>query len=665
MPKLTGIRLQDWRRHRALTLELADVTFVLAPNRGGKTSVVAALEYALTGRCAFTDEAGRGADVLIRHGAKRAAVEVDVLEPGENGAPDVVRTVRREIPSKLSVTGFEGSVTAQQEALTRWLGAPPGLVAAALNVTRFLQLSPDKQRDLLFAIACPELTPAQVEPHLVDWLVERDTPDDLLTVAQAIAAEILDEHAGAPDVLAAAHKAVYEARRDAKRDLQRLEAQQTDTLPALPAGVSLADKPRVVQQLDRLRKEREETLEQKGQIRQAEFRRAELQRQLKDWKSLVGEAQEALKIAPKPADVRAAEMALADAERARKAAREELHQADVTVARVRGELEGIERIVAGLGDPQGGHCPFAPGPFRCSITAAELAAQADAFRARCEGLKVQLAQALKEAEQARAALAAADQAHADAQAHLGQLQLAAERAEGLPDKIAEWKDRVEETAAEIQQLPGADALDQIDQVLQGLAERIARGEQILATLEAAERAEADADRLQAAITALRQRVEALEILVEAFSPAGIKAELLRRGLADIERLASGWLQQLLGEDLACTIQAEPFGIGIRQGEHVTPYHALSSSEQYRVGLVLQAVLSFKAGLGWLVLDGVDLLGPPDRTALVRLLQAFRSAFASIVVTATIGERAPAAPPWPGWATYVLTPDGLERLGAAA
>ncbi len=420
-----------------------------------------------------------------------------------------------------------------------------------------------------------------------------------------------------------------------------------DGFPPLPAGVSLADKPRVIQQLERLRKEREAALEQKGAVRQAEQRRTELQQQLKDWKKLVVDAQEALKAAPTPGALKAAEVAVADAERGRKAARDALHQADVAVSRVRGELEGIQRIVAGLGDPQNGQCPFAPGPFRCGVTAAELAAQADAFRKRCETLEAQLKQALQEADQAKAALAAADQTHTDAQRRLGELQIAAQRADGLPAKIAEWKERVEQTAAEIQQLPPEGALADLDRALQDLAERISRGEQILAALEAAERADTAATQLQQEIADTRRRVEALELLVEACSPAGIKADLLARGLADIEGLASGWLQQLLGEDLRCVIQAEPFAIGIQQGEHVTPYHALSGSEQYRVGLVLQAVLSFRAGLGWLVLDGVDLLGPPDRAALVKLLQAFRHAFTSILVTATIGERAPAAPPWPG------------------
>ena len=50
------------------------VNLVTGPNRAGKSTVGAAIEFAYTGRCSFVDDAGTGLDGLIHRGAKKATV---------------------------------------------------------------------------------------------------------------------------------------------------------------------------------------------------------------------------------------------------------------------------------------------------------------------------------------------------------------------------------------------------------------------------------------------------------------------------------------------------------------------------------------------------------------------------------------------------------------
>ncbi len=80
--RITTLTLKDFRSHVVTVLELDKYNFVRGPNGCGKSSIQLALEYLFTGRCQMTDAAGRGAEALIRAGAKGLEVSA-TLENGE------------------------------------------------------------------------------------------------------------------------------------------------------------------------------------------------------------------------------------------------------------------------------------------------------------------------------------------------------------------------------------------------------------------------------------------------------------------------------------------------------------------------------------------------------------------------------------------------------
>jgi AAA domain len=77
------LTLKTFRSHQETVLDLDRFNFVRGPNGCGKSSIQMALEYLFTGQCEMTDAAGRGAEALIRIGAKELEVSA-TLENGES-----------------------------------------------------------------------------------------------------------------------------------------------------------------------------------------------------------------------------------------------------------------------------------------------------------------------------------------------------------------------------------------------------------------------------------------------------------------------------------------------------------------------------------------------------------------------------------------------------
>jgi len=138
-------------------------------------------------------------------------------------------------------------------------------------------------------------------------------------------------------------------------------------------------------------------------------------------------------------------------------------------------------------------------------------------------------------------------------------------------------------------------------LLQG---QIREESEMLAALEKAER-----------IRNLELRVAKLELLTLAFSPKGIMSGLMQSAAAALMTLANGLMGELTGNRYALdTTFEEGFQIFLCDYEKSarTEVHLISASERFRVGIVMQAVLSELAGLRFMVIDGIDVLDQTNR-----------------------------------------------------
>ena len=140
--KIRTLTLKNFRSHTATVLELERFSFIRGPNGCGKSSIQMALEYLFTGRCELTGGAGRGAEALIRSGAK----ELEVSATFENGETICRRRTSRS--QSVEINGKRVPVGFCEAALEKCFG-PADVLSAVLNADRFKTMPEAEQKKFL------------------------------------------------------------------------------------------------------------------------------------------------------------------------------------------------------------------------------------------------------------------------------------------------------------------------------------------------------------------------------------------------------------------------------------------------------------------------------------------------------------------------------------
>src|SRR5712692_3860630 len=234
--RIVTLTLENFRSHQERLLELDRFNFVRGPNGCGKTSIQMALEYLFTGQCQVTDAAGRGAEALIRSGAK----ELEVSAKLENGET----ICRRRTPRShiVELNGKRVPVDAAGASLEKRFGSADVLIAV-LNSGRFIEMSEAEQKRLLAQV---------VDAGKVD--IPDEIGDGLHTIN-----EELPRLASVGDV-EAAYRRFYDLRTEASRTLKALgQMEKPDTPPELPSVEE------VKQKLEDLRQQKEQFITQKAE----------------------------------------------------------------------------------------------------------------------------------------------------------------------------------------------------------------------------------------------------------------------------------------------------------------------------------------------------------------------------------------------------------------
>lgn len=211
---ITTLTLQNFRSYKDPTQfdSFARINLVRGPNGCGKTSIQLALEYLLTGRCAVTDEAGRGAELLITHGAKELSIAIELAGAGHN---HVTRTRSRN----------GGTLTIPPDLIGRqaeaWIAdhiGSPDVLSAVLNSSRFLGMSPKEQKAMLLAALPAARVPLSEELK------------QAMTQAGFVAVSEISSAVQAENI----YKQYYEHRTDLNRQIKALGDVQS---PQAPKGM--------------------------------------------------------------------------------------------------------------------------------------------------------------------------------------------------------------------------------------------------------------------------------------------------------------------------------------------------------------------------------------------------------------------------------------------
>jgi DNA repair exonuclease SbcCD ATPase subunit len=195
-----------------------------------------------------------------------------------------------------------------------------------------------------------------------------------------------------------------------------------------------------------------------------------------------------------------------------------------------------------------------------------------------------------------------------------------------------------------------------------LAQRVQKGEEILAEINREEGARQIQEKLTAEREKLEQTVGILEHLVEVLSPKGLPGKILSETIGPIEAKANARLSELTGARYQLELILDPdFTIFVTHDGVRIDLKRLSSSERQRIGIVLQDAIVQLSGLRFLIIDNADILDPDNRALLMECLLAMADDYDQIIVLSTIGPAGVTNPHIQGVGVYELEDGQLKEV----
>ncbi len=636
--KIEKLTLQDFKCFGDLNIRFTKpVNLIFGENASGKTTIAQAIALALTGRVNGQNGGGCDRRPLVRHDAEEFAVNVSLSQNGKPG-----RLEHYELNQYASAKD-----SSDPETLFQGLKTNRETLGALLETTGFLGLHPDEKKRILFDLL-PDLKVdgSNLACHLAAWLKVQPEMNAKYGITPD---EDLLEMLASPATLEEAYEQAYEERRIARRELKIMG----DT-PRLPKGMTR-------EQLETSINGKSEELsslhvaigETKGM---AEGERRQIERELAN----IAQELERLETVLRDADPLDLEARLDELEKERLAVGKEIQRLKEDYAALQRETGKLlarqeqEEKSRAKAKTFTGHCPVFPEVIcktkavtsRITAAAADQAG-IDAAIVAQTGKMNDVVRSLREREEAlnqtNGGIAAAKNALsrlAEARRKEGDLREKRRELEAVLAAVGEDK------AAETERLKERITL------LQG---QLREETELLAALEKAER-----------IRSLEVRANKLEVLTQAFSPKGIMSDLMQSAGASFMTLANGLMGDLTGNRYALDIDFEEgFRIFLCDYEKSarTEAHLISASERFRVGIVLQAVLSELAGLRFMVIDGIDVLDQTNRGFFFQFLRKALPRFDQIIGFCTTGQQTPKNPGLPEVDFFLLADRQLRQIAA--
>ncbi|MGH9522215.1 MAG: AAA family ATPase [Terriglobales bacterium] len=593
--RIESIRLQNFRSHRDTTFELERVNIVKGPNGAGKSSIQMAIEALLTGQCAVTDAAGRGAEALIHLGAKEFVIEAVLVSKGADNDCDVrwpVRFTRTTSGGMLTV----GNMAAGKSAMA-WIQqhvAPFEVLSSVLNSHRFLEMSAKEQKSLLAGAL-------KAEPVVIDAEIMKAAADSGNLIPAAVAsAEMVDTN----------YQLFYGQRTNLNRELKSFGDISAPVRPKdLPENATLHEcRSRIYeisQERDRLQQKRGSLIADHQSAKTAkEAARAQIEQHKANVIESTDEMDKLARTCKRKTDAA---------------------KADREVVETQAKVTDLRRLIAASeGSPR--ECPTCQRAYD-EQSLAKMAEHLDTLRASL----IDAEAALTAAQEKRRKIGDPDQAEVRLQAHKVAM-LAISRAEETlkrPDAVA----------------PDTSS---IDTEIATLDERLSKGRAIEKQIIELEAAERQYHGVAEKKSTLERKLAALEQLIAYFGPNGsLKTKLIGDRLPAFRNRINEVLARF---GFGCAFELDPYVIRVSSvhspavDSNGLELHQLSESEAYRFGIAFQIALAEATGVKLVVIDRADMLTPDARRQLSAELMSSSLDQAIVLTTGAVGETQYTPPP---------------------
>lgn len=212
-------------------------------------------------------------------------------------------------------------------------------------------------------------------------------------------------------------------------------------------------------------------------------------------------------------------------------------------------------------------------------------------------------------------------------------------------------DEIEALTAQLASLPSADS--DSTAAVETLKARIAKGEIVLASAReywtAKERYETAARQR----VALESEVARLEYLCEVLGPKGAQVAALAAAIGTFETAINETTQQF---GWTVKFELDPWTVTVN-GRALDAY---SESESFRIGIAVQIAVASASGLGFLVVDRLDMLDLENRGIVTKMLLLPYPSIAQVFILATRENDQP-LPHVEGVKAFRLAKDGSKTV----
>lgn len=585
--KINKLILTNFLNHRKTVLELGHINVFSGENGTGKSAIREAVLFALTGITRRN---------IVNFGSKSGEVEI------QNGDWQILRKETASGGKTFAVSNGQGAIggnnTEIQEKFLNAIGLSAAQVDAMLNTGRFLEMEETERRKVIFQALGIEIT----HKTLHEWLSRQDGETDWMKIIGVLLEDGFEFDADN-------QKIFMERRRAAKRELSDLQERMRRFADIPAPDVKKREEAEAL--LADLEAKLKALYEQRGQQRAAVQLKVEF------------EAVKAELCKPDNSDViRSLEVDIEKLEKNLMAAQAEKE----LLVKEKAELEAEKKTLQNF-QVLGDICDRCGQPVNKKI-AEKLAAEHKKKLAEIEKQLKKVAGKLDEVGGCR--------------------QSCQEGLREYNSRIAELRkthyqgDRkmLEKRHDELQKLLNENSAPaNLEEEIRALEGRISKGREVISNFKAAENADRERAEIEEKLALAEQHIQQFDLLEKAYSPKGIKAELLREKINEFQAAVNEMLQAVnLGKLEIITERSgkEVFEVLVNG----MPEASYSRAQRWAINIALQGALT--AGrLGILCLDDIDMFVGQMKSLANKMIIANQNKFDTIMIFRATDQR-PAA-----------------------
>lgn len=595
--KIGNLELKNFRNHASTFMVFDKLNFIFGRNNAGKSTIKQALEYALTGENEYIP-GGKNAKEQIRFGEDSAFVEAEIEELG---------TLKRIIKVKGNEVELNSNRIPDKEVLKEIedvFGVDYDTLSCVINSSKFINMSPNDQKDFLFRLSGAKLDPDKV----LDFM---KNPSDK---AKEVVKERLSQSSISIETFDNLYKEFYATRKQVKKNRDALKAKR-EALGTVPdtSGVDIAG---VNQKLNELTNEREKLLSQIAVAEEQKKQKGRLNDELAKINDRIAQIEK--EIDPNCQVAEAEETIfgyVSEINEAQKEKEKHLVAQNVLESQTQ-SLKGI------LGKLDTDVCPLSD-KLVCKTDKSVLT----------NDLKKQIAANEKEIAVHQKAVLECTQKITD----LTQKKEHLEKQVQLNVELDTLKERqktiVDQVAAIV--IPDTQALinrkAEIEEYIKNLQDDINTHNNWVNNKK-------QADELDKELKEAEAEVELYEYLVEEFSPKGLKSRILQKIILPIENYCNQILAKLTDGYTLGFMFDDGFDIIVKNINGVIKLNSLSTSEKLRVGIVFQDAINQLTGARLLFIDDAEILDEENMKLLLELIGQIQDNYDSIFVIATADDK---------------------------